>query len=158
MHEQERARPRRRLTPPCVPPANPQRQKLVWHLGSPPADPARRPTEEFTLRFIGIIAAAASATAITGAGVAGAQIVDPDPITLDRCERAVQLEPRAHVVDGSVTGNPMIGTPGRDIMLGTDAPEHIPGRGGNDLICAKDGHDVIQPGNGDDTLVRRRRS
>jgi hypothetical protein len=56
------------------------------------------------LRFIRIIAAAASATAITGAGIAAAQVVDPDPILVSTCELAARNEPNTNVVDAKVVG------------------------------------------------------
>jgi hypothetical protein len=45
------------------------------------------------------------------------------------------------------------GTPGRDVMLGTDDADDLQGMGGKDLICAAGGRDVVHAGGGDDTVL-----
>lgn len=50
------------------------------------------------------------------------------------------------------TGAMGIGTPGDDVILGTNGPDLITGGGGNDIICGLRGNDTIRGGFGDDTI------
>jgi hypothetical protein len=49
-------------------------------------------------------------------------------------------------------GNPLTGTPGSDVILGSAANDLILGGGGNDVICGAGGIDGIDGGNGNDLL------
>lgn len=45
-----------------------------------------------------------------------------------------------------------VGTPGDDVIVGTDERDRIDGGGGNDTICGLDGDDHLVGGAGDDRL------
>jgi hypothetical protein len=51
-----------------------------------------------------------------------------------------------------VTGKRIVGTKGRDVIVGTRRAERIRGRGGRDLICAGRGRDRVTGGSGGDRL------
>lgn len=47
---------------------------------------------------------------------------------------------------------PVVGTPGDDVIVGTTGADTIDGAGGNDVICGLDGQDRIAGGTGNDRL------
>lgn len=47
----------------------------------------------------------------------------------------------------------VIGTPGDDMLLGSECADRIEGRGGADLIDARGGNDIVVTGSGDDHIV-----
>ena len=53
---------------------------------------------------------------------------------------------------GDATGAVVEGTPGDDILYGTDGPDVIRGYGGNDTIYAGNGPDQVHGGEGVDTI------
>ena len=56
-------------------------------------------------------------------------------------------------VAATVTGSgTIIGTPGDDVIVGSDGDDTIFGLGGNDVICAGDGNDTVFAGLGDDQV------
>ena len=53
---------------------------------------------------------------------------------------------------GSFRTDPVVGTPGDDVIVGTDQADDIDGAGGNDTICGLRGADDLGGGAGDDRL------
>ena len=49
-------------------------------------------------------------------------------------------------------GESLMGTPGDDVIFGSDNGEHIDGLGGNDVICGRAGSDTVVGGAGDDRI------
>ena len=56
-------------------------------------------------------------------------------------------------------GEPVHGTDGRDVVIGTSGPDDFYGNRGDDLVCLKGGNDIFRPGtdagsplDGDDTV------
>jgi Ca2+-binding RTX toxin-like protein len=68
----------------------------------------------------------------------------PGPTTCDGAEATILA---------GVAGGPLAGTPGDDVIVGSDVADRIDGMGGNDTICAGDGADVIRGGTGGDRLL-----
>src|SRR5581483_6206555 len=54
---------------------------------------------------------------------------------------------------GLLNGNPLDGTSGNDIIVGSSAGEHLSGGAGNDILESRGGHDVMTGGDGADTFV-----
>jgi Ca2+-binding RTX toxin-like protein len=50
-------------------------------------------------------------------------------------------------------GSTTVGTPGRDVVLGTEGADTIQTLGGSDLICGAGGDDVVHAGPGSDTAL-----
>ncbi|MEM7286511.1 MAG: sulfatase-like hydrolase/transferase [Actinomycetota bacterium] len=53
----------------------------------------------------------------------------------------------------AVAGQLTVGTPGDDVIVGSDGPDLIDGGAGDDLICGKQGDDVVDGGDGDDRIA-----
>jgi Ca2+-binding RTX toxin-like protein len=106
------------------------------------------------------IVAAASATALMGVGVAGAQ-VDPspernappggNPIPVGLCALSAQGNPLANFVSGTPGDDVLAGGPGIDIIDGLAGDDVLRGFGANDILCGGAGEDRLIPGQGDDT-------
>jgi Ca2+-binding RTX toxin-like protein len=100
------------------------------------------------------LAVSATALALTGVGVVGAQSGAVDgQATVSACNLAAQADPDANVVTGATTGDDTLtGTSGPDIIDGAAGDDKIQGRGGDDLLCGGDGDDVFIAGPGDDSV------
>jgi Ca2+-binding RTX toxin-like protein len=53
----------------------------------------------------------------------------------------------------AVAGTPTTGTPGNDVILGTELGDVIDGGAGDDVVCGLDGRDTLIGGPGDDRLL-----
>jgi Ca2+-binding RTX toxin-like protein len=68
---------------------------------------------------------------------------DPPPVTCGG-------ETVTHAVPA--TGGRFKGTPGKDVIAGSDAADRIVGQGGADLICGGGGNDTLKGGGGADRM------
>ena len=73
------------------------------------------------------------------------------------CLPGIAMAPPTPKCDGLTrtvndTTDPIDGTSGNDVLVGTDNSETINGNGGNDVICGKGGADQINGGAGNDVL------
>lgn len=50
------------------------------------------------------------------------------------------------------SGGPITGTPGNDVIVGTNRGERIRSRGGNDRVCSLGGNDTVRAGSGNDRV------
>ena len=71
-------------------------------------------------------------------------------LPLFREDVRVKLDGKTLVI--YLTGAVIDGTPGDDILYGTDGPDVIRGYGGNDTIYAGNGPDLVHGGEGTDTI------
>lgn len=62
------------------------------------------------------------------------------------------VDPSGYNVIDMNTGASGIGTPGNDLILGTNNPDRIKGFGGNDVLCGRGGIDRIEGGSGEDLI------
>jgi Ca2+-binding RTX toxin-like protein len=97
---------------------------------------------------ISIIAVAASAVGLAGAGLAGAQVDVGGPIPVQgdaRCRLAAEARPGANVIVGTEQADLLLGGPGVDVIDGLGGGDTILARGDNDVVCGGDGIDTIDP-------------
>lgn len=73
------------------------------------------------------------------------------PGPLSPVQAAVVCDGRVVTIQG-VAGMPTIGTPGDDVIVGSEQADVIDGAAGNDTICGLEGGDTIRGGPGDDRL------
>ena len=87
-------------------------------------------------------------------GVAVHRAEEVDCTLAARClVHSAELSGTLATVTGTSRGDRLVGTPGRDLLVGGEGDDELGGRSGADLMCGGAGDDLIRGGRGADLIV-----